>query len=590
MNRPGFLSRHWQVLLLVVPLTVCCSPISAHGQEKKADRWAVLIGVDDYVSAKDLKYCGADVKALREKLIAAGFPDKQIKLLHSKATDSSSLPFKRNVVKQIDLILKIAGENDLVLLVFSGHGLQIDDKSYLCPADAELEDPSSLVSLDDIYEKLRLSPAPLKVVLVDACRNDPSPQGRKSLSGSVKAFAESMKQLKQQQLPEGVVLVNSCGPREISWEDEKFGHGVFMHYLLEGIDGKADKDSNHKVTLGELLGYAGHQTKVFVADRFNESQQPFMRGDTSLEAFDFDFGFVPEGPLPLKTPFTKEEALAGQKAWAKHLGKEVEFTNSVGMKFRVIPPGEFVMGMTGSVEEISATVSRTRSDAVDAMKKLEESRGGEIMPHRVQLTKPFSMQTTEVTQAQWEAVMETTPWKGQTNVNEGRDYPASYVSWDDANAFCRNLSKKEGKTYRLPTEAEWEYSCRAGTMTAFSFGDSYKASGDYAWCKDNADNDGEKYAHRVGLKRPNHFGLHDMHGNVFELCADWYDDDYYANSPLQNPRGPANGERRIIRGGFWILPVLPCWFRADIMSVFPDDQGGKGLYFRSFHGFRVVVE
>ena len=163
------------------------------------------------------------------------------------------------------------------------------------------------------------------------------------------------------------------------------------------------------------------------------------------------------------------------------------------------------------------------------------------------LTKPFLLGVHEVTQGQWQAVMGTTPWKGKKYVKEGDDYPATYVSWNDAVEFCRKLSEKEGLEYRLPTEAEWEYACRAGTTTAYSFGDDASELGEYAWYRENAWDAGQKYAHTVGQKKPNPWGLYDMHGNVFEWCQDWYGD--YPSGSVTDPTGPASGDSRVLRGG-----------------------------------------
>jgi len=206
-------------------------------------------------------------------------------------------------------------------------------------------------------------------------------------------------------------------------------------------------------------------------------------------------------------------------------------TNSIGMKFNKIPAGTFLMGSPES----------------------EADRGDDETQHKVTITKPFYMQTTEVTQGQWKAVMGTEPWKGKDYIKEGANYAASYVNWDDAVAYCKKLSEKDGKTYRLPTEAEWEYACRAGTKTAWSFGNDEKALGDYAWYDKNAGEIvSEQYAHQVGLKKPNAFGLYDMHGNAFEWCHDYYEEDYYKQSPAQNPTGPTSGSFRVLRGGSWV--------------------------------------
>ena len=192
------------------------------------------------------------------------------------------------------------------------------------------------------------------------------------------------------------------------------------------------------------------------------------------------------------------------------------------------------------------------------------------------------MQTTEVTQAQWKAVMGTEPWKGQSSVKEGANYAATYVSWDDAGAYCEKLSEAEDKTYRLPTEAEWEYACRAGTTTRWSFGNDEKALGDYAWYYKNADNAGEKYAHQVGLKKPNAFGMYDMHGNVWEWCHDYYGEDYYQQSPEKDPTGPTSGSSRVLRGGSWSSST------RHSRSANRDRNDAVSRYY--FFGFRLVRE
>jgi formylglycine-generating enzyme required for sulfatase activity len=238
-------------------------------------------------------------------------------------------------------------------------------------------------------------------------------------------------------------------------------------------------------------------------------------------------------------------------------------TNTLDMKLNKIPAGTFMMG----------------SPEIDPDRIENEHQ------HKVTITKPFYMQTAEVTQGQWKAVMGTEPWKDEYYVKEGPAYPAVYVSWNDAVAWCKKLSEKEGKTYRLPTEAEWEYACRAGTKTAWSFGNDEKVLGDYAWYDENADNIiSERYAHQVGLKKPNAWGLYDMHGNVDDWCYDYFGEDYYKQSPAKDPTGPTSGSSRVLRGGSWYS--LSRFTRSAVRL----NCGAHYRYRDHAHGFRLVRE
>ncbi len=220
------------------------------------------------------------------------------------------------------------------------------------------------------------------------------------------------------------------------------------------------------------------------------------------------------------------EALSLYKKIAGYYGPEPGdlMTNRIGMKLVWIGPGEFMMG--------------------------SHNGKGNVKPvHQVKITKGFWLGQYEVTQAQYEKVMGTNPssFKGDNN-------PVESVSWEDAMAFCKKLGELEGKTYTLPTEAQWEYACRAGTKTDYSFGDSVSQLGNYAWYDDNS---GGK-THPVGQKQSNGWGLYDMHGNVWEWCLDWYDENYYSKSPASDPIGPTSGARRVLRGGSWNNGEISC--------------------------------
>jgi formylglycine-generating enzyme required for sulfatase activity len=131
-----------------------------------------------------------------------------------------------------------------------------------------------------------------------------------------------------------------------------------------------------------------------------------------------------------------------------------------------------------------------------------------------------------------------------------RQPSGGYISWEDVQEFTKRVNRSEGtQVYRLPTEAEWEYACRAGTTTRWSFGDHERQLKDYAWYRNNAWDIDEKYAHAVGTKLPNPWGLYDMHGNVWEWTMDWYSKSYYNSSPGRDPSGPTMGSGRVVRGG-----------------------------------------
>lgn len=197
--------------------------------------------------------------------------------------------------------------------------------------------------------------------------------------------------------------------------------------------------------------------------------------------------------------------------------------NKLGMKFALIMPGAFLMGS-------------------------EDGEENERPVHQVTINRPFYMGIYVVTQGQWKAVMDTEPWKGDPHVQEGNDYPAVNVSWYDAQDFLTRLGAIDDQNaYYLPTEEEWEYSARAGTTTKFSFGDDERDLRLYGWYRDMTQR-GEEYAHPVGSKKPNSWGLYDMHGNVWEWMDNWYYGSYAA-SPKLNPI------EKVLRGGGWDYPA-----------------------------------
>ena len=206
----------------------------------------------------------------------------------------------------------------------------------------------------------------------------------------------------------------------------------------------------------------------------------------------------------------------------------VELADGVTMDFVYIPSGSFAMGAAPSEEG-----------------PLDDS---EEPQHTVEISKGFYLAKYELTQAQWRAELGTQPWRNRQYAKMSAEYPASYIAWPEVEEFVRRLNQKAGKAlYRMPTEAEWEYACRAGTTTRWHAGDDEQILGDYAWTSGNTWASGKKHPQKVGQKKPNAWGLYDMHGNVWEWVADW-ESSYTADNEI-DPQGPASGERRIGRGG-----------------------------------------
>jgi formylglycine-generating enzyme len=162
---------------------------------------------------------------------------------------------------------------------------------------------------------------------------------------------------------------------------------------------------------------------------------------------------------------------------------------------------------------------------------------------QVTISRGFYLGKFEITQTQWEGVMSTRPWSGKDFVQDDPNHPAANILFDELREFVQRLNTTAGEEiYRLPTEAEWEYACRAGTTTRWSFGDDEDLLDEYAWYNANTCDVGECYAHAVGTKQPNPWGLYDMHGNVREWMQDWFAPDYYSESPEVDPQGPASSD------------------------------------------------
>jgi formylglycine-generating enzyme required for sulfatase activity len=285
----------------------------------------------------------------------------------------------------------------------------------------------------------------------------------------------------------------------------------------------------------------------------------------------------PVRPALLVAPFDANQARSSQEAWAKHLGISVDVTNSIGMKFRVIPPGTFEMGSP----------------------KSEPERSGDEVLHKVTISQPKLLGIYPVTQGEWTKVMGSITshfsekvstlrklFGGKDKDEDASRYPVENVSWEGCGEFLDRMNASHGMKgwrYRLPTEAEWEYACRAGMVTPYWFGS--ELNGKQANCDGNTPYQTVKgpYLERpcaVGSYDANAFGLFDQHGQVWEWCEDWY--GAYDLRDSQDPRGPSSGSSRVLRGGAWVNNASHC-------------RSARRLYYvPSFRhyliGFRVLCE
>jgi sulfatase modifying factor 1 len=318
-------------------------------------------------------------------------------------------------------------------------------------------------------------------------------------------------------------------------------------------------------------------------------------------------------PAPLVAPFNAEQIGDARKAWSRYAQIDEQATNLAGQTMLLVPPGEFLMGSTP--QQIA---QMARFDP----KWKKETAKSEQPPHHIRINHLFYLAAHEVTRGQFARFVRATGYKsvceragGQGagvdaasgkfkvdrkfnwhNVGFAQDdnHPVINVSWRDAMAFCTWLTWREGKIYRLPTEAEWEYACRAGTTTLFASGDDPESLATMANVADESvkakfpglhsikARDGYIFTAPVGSFRPNAFGLFDMHGNVREFCGDWHADDYYAKSPESDPSGPSSGTNRVFRGGAWTSSAAEC--RSASRGASKPTSAGLSL------GFRVAAD
>lgn len=602
-----------QRMVLFVAAVVLLASV-ANGQNIKAktqsgpaielynDYHALVIGVQHYDHWPDRAGGVQDVRDVSQQLRRLGF---RVTLLTDPAADELSLAFEQ-------FVQKIGVEREqAVVFYYAGHSRTLAEPNgertgYIIPKDTPRPEENrrgfmaKTISTEDIKSMARKIKPRHVLFLFDTplC---------------IDQFEVETMVLKCVRATDGArtrQFITAGGAGETASEI-----GIFKKFLLRGLDGEADLIVDDLVSGSELGLYLSQRIAAVTDGRlrpqfgritgggsetggdfiFRMNNQPlrsarlfvdvapeaariqivninprFEQG-MELEPGKYDLHVSAEGYSTVKTSIRL--AAGEDRTVAIKLVKTAEeITNSIGMRFMRIPTGSFLMGSPD-----------------DEVGRLNDIDGNEVR-HRVKLTRPFYMQATEATVGQFRRFVTSSGYKTDAEKNDGcwiagrrntwlpkkgsswenpgtvsldDELPVICVSWNDAAAFARWLSQKEGRTYRLPTEAQWEYAARAGTTTPFSTGQCLSTSqANYAGI-------GRNYTHcasgfhenrgrlvKAGLLEPNTFKLYNMHGNVSEWCLDWYDGPYPED--VADPTGPDFGDERVMRGGHWKADVHEC--------------------------------
>lgn len=494
-------------------------------QFDRGERYALLIGVNGYASEKmsPLRFCVSDAELLADVLRQrCGYPADGVVLLADRQP-ADRLPTRENIQRHLTATLLKTKPGDTVLVFFAGHGGIVAGGSSLCPTDFDPEHSGLTgVRVDHVRDLMHGCKATQKLLVLDCCHSGAAGRGMQlGLSGDdLDGFKGAG----------GLITFAAARRSQESQEAGDRRHGLFTWALARGLAGEADADRDGIVDSDEVYR--------FVHDDVTEAARARGREQTPVRLLGEDV----TGILALAR-------VAGEATMVKTMETGERVRNSVDMELVLLMPGGVRIG---SPED-------------------EAERNDDERPLPARVGRPFFLGRTEVTQAQWERVMGGNPsWfrrggEGAAALGDAdpATLPVEQVSWEEAAEFCRRLSalpaeKAAGRAYRLPTEGEWEYGCRAGTRTAFSTGPTLGPS--------NANVDGRKpyldgdegpalmRTTAVGAYPPNAWGLVDMHGNVAEWVADAYDNRSAAGASY-DPVVPPTAEARVTKGGAFLGAV-----------------------------------
>ena len=554
--------------------------------------WAIAIGINNYSNLRHLKYAEADAKAMGDWCKQ----EAKFEQVFLFTKDSPDIPAKPSSIPtnptygHVRRFLRAQFEKPLLRpednlwFFFAGHGKREQERDYLMLSDSDPGDVEyTAISIDYIIQRLRKSGAGNVILFLDACR-DESRSGE-GIKGEYK----------------GVVTFYSCSPDQRAYEIDQYHHGSFTYALLEGL--KIQGEGNC-ATVERLEQYLRNRVPQITHQYYQEKQNPYASAEPATK---LHLILLPDYATLTDINTLKNDAFQAevQKDWllAKQLwyrvnvaargsdwqaieafsrisqrqeqlpntsspkstsmaetarssnfsslsstGEGVQtqaqfFTEDLGNDIKLemiaIPGGKFLMGTED--QEIARLCKKYDTEWFENEK-----------PQHEVIVSSFFMGKYPITQAQYQQVMGDNPSSFQ-----GDDRPVECVFWDDTVEFCQKLSKQTGTEYRLPTEAEWEYACRAGTSTKYYFGNDEDELKKYAWYSENSSE-----THPVGEKQPNQWGLYDLHGNVWEWCQDDWHDNYQGAPTDGSARVSVTGGKGVLRGGSW--DDLPIFCRSAI--------------------------
>ncbi|MBD2676783.1 MULTISPECIES: SUMF1/EgtB/PvdO family nonheme iron enzyme [Nostoc] len=569
-----------------------------------AKNWAIAIGINQYDYLQPLNYAKRDAQLIQQFLRnEAGFDE--VILFSDDSPDFSfqnrafsSLPIRSNlryVLLNLPQRLNM-GAGDNFWFFFSGHGMRHAERDYLMPLDGNPADiEETAIPINFVTERLRCCGADNVVLILDACRNE----GKKTGEGIGEQTAEQARQ-------KGVISIFSCSPQEYSYEIEALQQGAFTTALLEGLGIRGQCATVERLNqylnfrVPEIVRHHKNtrQTPYIIAEPVNKShlilvpryatladiatlkndayrakdegnldlaEQLWIRVLAAASGQDTDaieaikrierLRWEPQQPVSPPPKPSADNSTKGASTVEKNPLKTFQFevvtvdatakiTNRSNRQAKYFVE-DLGNGVTLEMVQIAGGTFMMGSLETEAQRYSDESPQHEVK------VPGFFMGKYQITQAQYQAIMGTNPanFKGEKR-------PVEQVNWDDAVDFCKKLSQKTGRTYRLPSEAEWEYACRAGTTTPFYFGETittdlvnYDGNYPYGSVPKGEYRDQTTY---VGKFPPNSFGLYDMHGNVWEWCQDVYNDNYQS-APKDSSvwlTGKYNN-KKLLRGGSW---------------------------------------